>query len=75
FHVTQGGVPNPQKVSEQYSDLGGGELGDGCLGCVNENRVYLEFAPAQLGSGVIHIDVTSPEGKTVSAEFDLDQLK
>ena len=75
FHVTQQGkVLHPRKVSEQYSDFGDAS-GSGCDGCVNENRVYLEFDPAQVHSGLLDIDITSPEGKTVSAEYDLDQLK
>jgi hypothetical protein len=75
FHVTQRGKAlHPKKVSEQYSDIGDAG-GTGCEGCVNENRVFLEFDPTQIHSGLLDIDITSPEGKTVSAEYDLDQLK
>lgn len=71
FRVAQRNTILPRRVSEQYSSLGGLS----CRNCVNENHVYLEFDPGQLDSGVVHIAVTSPEGRTSIAEFDLDQLK
>lgn len=38
-------------------------------------EVLLEFGAAQFTSRTAQVEVTTPEGQTVKAEFDLDDLK
>jgi hypothetical protein len=67
FRVVQEHSIEPKKVSGRPLYRRGGGLGG--------TEVLLEFSAAQFASRTAQIEVTTPEGQTVMAEFDLDDLK
>jgi hypothetical protein len=68
FRITQERVIEPSKTEGKpiYSRRGRG-LGGA--------EVWLEFDAAQFASGMTKVEVTTPDGQVVVAEFNLDKLK
>jgi hypothetical protein len=62
FHVAQEQSVQPKMVNSR--PLRGGQ-----------REALLEFDAAQFGSGTASVEVTTPDGQIVRAEFDLDELK
>jgi len=67
-HVTQTRLIEPRVVAAtpQYSKYRTG---------ISGVEILLEFAAEQFESSVTHVQVITPEGQTVSADFDLDKLE
>ena len=70
IRVSQDHAVKPLKIHGRSIDLGDSESVYS-----GEEEIILDFDPAQLDSGVIHIEVATPDGQTVKSEFDLRDLK
>jgi hypothetical protein len=69
YEVSQGKPIKPARVTSTNVTPAGSDS------YTEEWAVDLEFAPDQFSSGAADVEVTPPNGKTVTAEFDLDKLK
>lgn len=70
LRVSQEHAVKPTQVRGKPFDFGGSQ----CSYCGGE-EIILDFAPDQLDTAITHIEVVTPDGQTVTAAFDLRNLK
>lgn len=70
IRVSQDRVLKPVRVHSRLIDLSASPSLYG-----SEEEVILDFDPAQFGADPLHVQVVTPSGKTLKAEFDLSRLK